>query len=128
MEPLIALAILASFIWSRAASWPAFWDALTEPGVTASGAYTRGAVAAWHALLGAAIASLFPPYWWAAFVIVAVYWWKEDRDIAAGGKIADSIEDAIFVYLGALYGPWWWPLVILGATVAVALAQIGKQA
>jgi hypothetical protein len=81
-----------------------------------SAAYLRAVVGMGHALLGAALAA---PFGWyglgAALVLALVYWLAKERgDLRRGGDLRDGVEDALMVSLGAFYGPWWWPAVMIG--------------
>jgi hypothetical protein len=81
-----------------------------------SAAYLRAVVGMGHALLGAALSA---PFGWyglgAALALALVYWLAKERgDLRRGGDMRDGLEDALMVSLGAFYGPWWWPAVMIG--------------
>jgi len=78
-------------------------------------AYERAVEGIGHAMLGAGLVSLLGVWGLLPGMAVAVaYWWiKERGDLKRGGSWADGAEDMLLVWLGAFYGPWWWPLVIL---------------
>ena len=80
------------------------------------GAYERAVIGMAHMTLGAAIALAVPPSWAvcgvvARLAIVAAYWLaKEAGDLRRGGTLADGLEDAACVGLGA----WTFnPLAVL---------------
>lgn len=78
-------------------------------------AYRRAVIGMAHALLGAAFAGLFGWYGLGAALVMSTAYWllKERGDLLRGGDVRDGLEDALMVSLGAWYGPWWWPLVML---------------
>jgi hypothetical protein len=78
--------------------------------------YRRAVIGIGHAIVGAALVSALPAWGWPlGLTLGAVYWLiKERGDLLRGGGILDGLEDAAMVSLGAWYGPWWWPVVILG--------------
>jgi len=80
------------------------------------GAYDRAVQGLGHAMIGAAMASVLGWYGLAAGLAVALAYWlvKEAGDIGRGGDVRDGIEDALMVWLGCFYGPWWWPMLMLG--------------
>ena len=80
------------------------------------GAYDRAVQGLGHAMIGAALAGVLGWYGLAAGLAVALAYWlaKEAGDIGRGGDVRDGIEDAIMVWLGCFYGPWWWPMLMLG--------------
>ena len=108
-------------------------EEILTPSARDEDAYTWAVIGIGHAMLGAAIAAvlgwLVPPEVALPFVVapgwlaLAVgYWWiKERRDLRRGGRWLDGATDALFVGLGAFYGPSWWPLAIFAA-VAGGLA------
>lgn len=79
------------------------------------GAYQRGVVGMAHALLGAAFVAPLGLYGLApAYLLGLAYWLAKERgDLRRGGDWRDGLEDALMVSLGAWYGPWWWPGVVL---------------
>ena len=79
-------------------------------------AYRRAVIGLAHAMLGAALVSAMPGYGWPLGLALGVlYWWGKERgDLRRGGDLMDGVEDALMVSLGAWYGPWWWPAVMLG--------------
>ena len=79
------------------------------------GAYDRAVQGLGHAMIGAALAGAFGVWGGAAaFALAVVYWLiKERGDIGRGGDMRDGIEDALMVWLGCFYGPWWWPALML---------------
>lgn len=83
-----------------------------------SQAYGRGAVAAWHMMLGAVAALPMGDLQWLYGLGVALAYWlaKEADDLRRGGGVMDGLEDAACVYLGTFYGPLWWPIVALAST------------
>jgi len=83
-----------------------------------SQAYGRGAVAAWHMMLGAVAALPMGDLQWLYGLLVALAYWivKETGDLRRGGDFADGLEDAACVYLGTFCGPLWWPAVALAST------------
>ena len=79
-------------------------------------AYLRAVVGMGHALLGAAFVAPLGLYGLpAAYLLGLVYWLAKERgDLRRGGDLRDGLEDAVMVSLGAFYGPWWWPAVMIG--------------
>ncbi len=79
------------------------------------GAYDRAVQGLGHALIGAAMAGIAVLYGLTAgFPEALAYWFvKELGDMRRGGSFRDGIEDAIMVWLGCFYGPWWWPVLML---------------
>ena len=77
--------------------------------------YRRALIGIAHALVGAVLVSALPGYGWPlGLALGAAYWLiKERGDLTRGGGIVDGLEDAVMVSLGAWYGPWWWPAVVL---------------
>ena len=86
-----------------------------------SDAYARGSTAAWHMMLGAAMAWPMGEYQWLFGLLVAVAYWmaKERGDLRRGGRMMDGLEDAACVYIGTFAGPAWWGAVALAASVYV---------
>lgn len=78
-------------------------------------AYRRAVVGIGHAVLGAACVAGLPGYgiWLAAGLALAYWLVKERGDMFRDGAWADGAEDTVMVALGAWYGPWWWPAVVL---------------
>ena len=78
-------------------------------------AYRRAVIGIGHAMLGAALVAALPGYGWPLGLALGVLYWlaKERGDLWRGGDIKDGLEDAVMVSLGAWYGPWWWPAVVL---------------
>lgn len=78
-----------------------------------------------HAMLGAGLdgMGLVGPLGGAAGVAVVYFVLKERADLNRGGGLLDSLIDAGGVALGALYGPAWWPLAVLGLAFAVAVLR-----
>ena len=78
-------------------------------------AYERCVEGIGHAMLGACAVAILGGWGLAFGIAVAVAYWlvKERGDLKRGGSWADGAEDALMVCLGAFYGPWWWPLVIV---------------
>ena len=116
-----ALLIIGFAIW-RLRDWDDLWRDLMEP--SEGTPYQRAVIGAGHALVGAALIAIVPvEYLVTARVGLAVIYWmlKEAGDLKRGGDLRDGLEDAAFVWLGAFYGPWWWPLLILGAMGCVGL-------
>ncbi len=75
-------------------------------------AYTRAVIGIAHAMLGAALVPLAGPW---IMVIPLTYWLaKESFDLKRGGGLLDGLEDTLMVWLGAFYGPWWWPVLMIG--------------
>jgi hypothetical protein len=94
------------------------WREINTPsGLTGplDAAYRRAVVGMGHALLGAAFSGVFGGYGLgAAFVLALAYWLAKERgDLRRGGDVRDGLEDALMVSLGAFYGPWWWPAVMV---------------
>ena len=81
-------------------------------------AYNRGAQAAWHMLLGAAVAWPMGDHQWIYGLLVAGLYWaaKEAGDLRRGGRFWDGLEDAACVYLGTFAGGAWWGAAALVAT------------
>ena len=79
------------------------------------GAYDRAVQGLGHAMIGAALAGAFGVWGGVAAFALAVGYWlaKEAGDIGRGGDVRDGIEDALMVWLGCFYGPWWWPMLML---------------
>lgn len=79
------------------------------------GAYDRAVQGLGHAMIGASLACAFGVWGGAAAFALAVGYWlvKEAGDIGRGGDLRDGIEDAVMVWLGCFYGPWWWPALML---------------
>jgi len=80
------------------------------------GAYDRAVQGLGHAMIGAALAGPLGGVYGMAlgFPIALAYWLiKERGDIGRGGDVRDGIEDALMVWMGCFYGPWWWPALIL---------------
>lgn len=79
-------------------------------------AYERAVEGIGHAMLGAGLVSLLGVWGLLpGMAVAAVYWWVKERgDLRRGGDWLDGIEDALMVSLGAWYGLWWWPAVMLG--------------
>jgi hypothetical protein len=79
-------------------------------------AYRRAVVGIAHAMLGAALVAPFGWYGLGAALGIALGYWlaKERGDLRRGGDLRDGLEDALMVSLGAFYGPWWWPAVMIG--------------
>jgi hypothetical protein len=118
-----ALMIAAFMLW-RLRFWDEAFADLMEPDDGTP--YQRAVIGGGHALVGAAIVAALPDAWIAAVaaraIIGAAYWMiKEAGDLKRGGDLRDGFEDAAFVWLGAYYGPWWWPLLVLGAMGCVML-------
>lgn len=96
----------------------AIWAEIMTPS-TFSGplekAYRRAVIGLAHAMLGAALVGALPGYGWPlGLALGAIYWWGKERgDLRRGGDLMDGIEDALMVSLGAWYGPWWWPAVMI---------------
>ena len=97
--------------------WTALWAELKRPSTLPPGplgaAYQRGIIGMAHMAIGAAAASLVAPELvaWGAVArvgIIALYWvGKEAGDLRRGGTLADGIEDAACVGLGAwTFSPW----------------------
>lgn len=86
-------------------------------------AYQRGAIAAWHMLLGSVVAlPMGDAQWLFGGVVATIYWLiKERGDLRRGGRVWDGLEDAVCVYLGTFCGPWWWGPVCLASTGYVFL-------
>jgi len=80
------------------------------------GAYDRAVQGLGHAMLGAAAVGLIGAWGFAAGLGIALAYWiaKEWGDLGRGGDLRDGIEDALMVWLGCFYGPWWWPMLMLG--------------
>jgi len=123
MQALAGLAFLAVIaLWRFSGQFGAVWDELMTPSAASGGrglrAYARGGAFVWHAVLGAAIATLlvwlFPGAAPVLPGIIALGYWlaKELPDLGRGGTLSDGIEDAAAVWIGALYGPWWWPFTV----------------
>lgn len=103
------------------------WRQLETPDSAAvpSRAYIRAVIAIGHAMLGAAaVGILGGSGLWVAGALAGVYWLlKERADLQRGGSVWDGLEDAVMVGLGAWYGAWWWPaLIILCAGYIMAVA------
>ena len=97
----------------------AIWREINTPsGQTGplDAAYRRAVIGMAHALLGAAFAGLLGWYGLgAAYLLGLAYWLAKERgDLRRGGDVRDGLEDAVMVSLGTFYGPWWWPLVMIG--------------
>ena len=121
---MLAAVLIVGFALWRLRDWDDLWRDLMEP--SEGTPYSRAVIGAGHALVGAAIVSLLPDWALVAAsvrVLVAVLYWtlKEAGDLRRGGDLRDGLEDAAFVWLGAYYGPWWWPILILGAMGCVGL-------
>jgi hypothetical protein len=58
--------------------------------------------------------------------IIAVYWWKEIGDRSLGGSIADAVEDAAFVGMGAV-AAYYEALIGLAAVNIAALLVMMLQ-
>lgn len=89
----------------------------------ASAAYNRAMSGGGHALLGACAAVLIGGWglWFGLGVAVAYWLAKERGDLTRGGGIFDGIEDALMVWIGTAYGPWWW-LFLMAAVMAYIMA------
>lgn len=81
----------------------------------ASLAYARAVEGMGHAMLGACLAVLLSGYGlWFGLAVALVYWLVKERgDLRRGGAWADGAEDALLVWIGTYYGPWWWPPLIM---------------
>ena len=92
---------------------PAILRELNNPnGGELQAVYARATSAGGHALLGACFAAA--GYWWVGPVIAVVYWLlKESGDLRRGGAILNGLEDTAMVWLGTLYGPVWWPWLMM---------------
>lgn len=126
------LAVIAVLRFQR--QFGVLWDELMTPSGLSRGrrlrAYARGGAFVWHACLGATVMVAAAWVWprGAAFLpaLIALAYWlaKEARDLARGGTLADGIEDAAAVWIGATYGPWWWPATVCLAGAFVMLAGL----
>jgi len=78
-------------------------------------AYRRAIIGIAHSLLGAGLVAVFHGYGWPLGLALGIGYWltKERGDLLRGGAILDGLEDATMVSLGAWYGPWWWPGLII---------------
>lgn len=92
-------------------------------------AYARGAQAAWHMVLGAAVAWPMGNAQWLFGLLVAVAYWlaKERGDLRRGGGFCDGVEDAACVYLGTFAGPVWWGAVALAASGYVMITGAWRR-
>lgn len=62
-------------------------------------------------------------------VIAGIYWATKERgDLKRGGSFWDGAEDAVMVSLGAWYGVWWWPALILGAGLYIMAVAAWRRA
>lgn len=90
--------------------------------------YRRALIGIGHAVFGASCVSAAPGYGlYLGLVFGAAYWlYKERGDLLRGGGIVDGLEDAVMVSLGAWYGPWWWPGVVIlcGGYLMVMAARV----
>lgn len=111
------------------------WTEFRKPSSRNPDPHHRGATGIWHAALGAIPGLVLADYgaWPMSATItciVAVYWWKEIGDRSLGGSIADAIEDAAFVAMGA-WAAYYDALIGLVAVniaaLAVMLLQIKNQ-
>jgi hypothetical protein len=110
------------------------WREFRAPSKRNPDPHHRGATGVWHAALGAIPGLVLADYGaWplsaTVVCIVAVYWWKEIGDRTLGGSIADAIEDATFVGMGAVaaYYDAIIGLVIINiAALTAMLLQIRK--
>jgi L-asparagine transporter-like permease len=65
-------------------------------------------------MIGAALTALLGGNGSSGFFFAFSYWiFKETRDLRRGGSFRDGVEDALMVWLGYFYGPWWWPMLML---------------
>lgn len=92
------------------------WTPSGSIGVNPKG-YQRAVEGIGHSVLGAFCVSLLglPMGVLTSFVIAAIYFVvKETSDLKKGGRLPDSVEDALFVAIGCAYsGPVVWPLTVL---------------
>jgi hypothetical protein len=96
------------------------WEEIQTPsGQTGplSAAYRRAVEGIGHGVLGAAFCAPFGVWGIAPGIVIAAAYWaiKERGDLRRGGRVWDGVEDTVMVCLGAWYGVWWWPAMILGA-------------
>lgn len=82
------------------------WQSFREPSPRNPDPHHRGATGVWHAALGAIPGLIIADYGkWpmvaAIAVVVGIYLIKEWGDLRRGGRCRDSIEDALFVWMGA---------------------------
>ena len=83
------------------------WGEFRTPSKRNPDPHHRGATGIWHAALGAIPGLVLADYGgWPVFVtvpfLVAVYMYKELGDVFRGGSVSDSLEDAVFVAMGAI--------------------------
>jgi hypothetical protein len=130
-QAIAALIILAGFALRFVHRLPALWDDLLTPS-SGESAHHRGGTLAGHMILGACLIVATAPFFgglaaYAPASIAAAYWLaKEARDVARGGDPLDGLEDTFAVWIGALYGPWWWPFVALAGVGYVMLVGARK--
>lgn len=93
----------------------------TLPPGAPHGAYDRMVIGLGHAMVGAAlVVAVWPLSGWGLMIarlgLALIYWMAKERgDLKRGGTVADGVEDTALVWLGAWYGPAWWPFAVLAA-------------
>lgn len=104
------------------------WAAILTPSAPDEPAYDRLVISAAHAVLGAALATLFQPMTVLAAACLPILYWviKERRDLRLGGSFRDSLWDTAAVALGLGYGAPWWPVATLFLALATALDRKGS--